>query len=216
MFTLLWDNDGVLVETEGYYFEASRRVLAGVGVELTREMFQQISLREGRSTLELAAGQDASPQAIEPLRVRRDELFADLLRESSPLIPGVREVLQELHGSVRMAIVTSSKRAHFEIAHASTGVLPYFDLVLTREDYQMSKPSPEPYLTALRRMDAAPERTLVIEDSERGLAAAISAGLACLVVLSPWTRDGDFAAASRVLSSITDLPAEVRRRCGGR
>ena len=85
----------------------------------------------------------------------------------------------------------------------------YLDFELTREDYQESKPDPEPYLTAMDRHALKPEDRIVVEDSERGLAAATAAGLRCIVVLGHWTRDGDFSAAERVLQSIRDVPAAI-------
>ena len=82
----------------------------------------------------------------------------------------------------------------------------YLDFVLTREDYQHTKPHPEPYLTAMARHDLRPEDCIVVEDSERGLAAATAAGLPCLIVLSDWSRDGDFSGAAKVLENIRDVP----------
>lgn len=212
MFTVLWDNDGVLVETEGLYFESSRRVLVEWGVDLTVEQFQDISLRQGHSTLELAAGMGATTDQIEALRHRRDGLFAELLRAKSPLIPGAREAVEQLRGHVRQGIVTSSRRLHFDIVHTHTGILDSMEFVLTREDYRESKPDPEPYRAAVARFGVDPARCLVVEDSERGVAAAVAAGLPCVVVLNPWSREGDFSQASRVLSDIGQVPAEVFRR----
>ena len=88
------------------------------------------------------------------------------------------------------------------------------DFVLTREDFREAKPHPEPYLTAMQRFGLQPARCVVVEDSQRGLAAAVAAGLECLVVLSPWTKDGDFRQAARVFDNIRPVPAEVLR-CAG-
>ena len=84
--------------------------------------------------------------------------------------------------------------------------------MLTREDYQHTKPHPEPYLTAMARHDLRPEDCIVVEDSERGLAAATAAGLPCLIVLSHWSRDADFSRAAKVLESIRVVPDAVLNR----
>ena len=68
-----------------------------------------------------------------------------------------------------MAIVTSSRRVHFDAMHTRTGLIPYFDFVLAREDYALSKPDPEPYLAAMKKSGCGPEECLVVEDSPRGL-----------------------------------------------
>lgn len=108
-----------------------------------------------------------------------------------------------------MGVVTSARRQHFEIAHAKSGLTNYLDFVLAREDYQHTKPHPEPYLTAMARHGLRPEECIVVEDSERGLAAATAARLPCLIVLSDWTKDGDFRGARRILESIRDVPGEI-------
>jgi len=209
MFTILWDNDGVLVDTEGLYFRASQTVLKTVGVDLTVEQFKDISLRRGGSTLILATEAGISDDEVAELRTIRNRIYADLLRARSCVVQGAEDVLQALHGRVRMGVVTSSRRDHFEIAHAKSGLTKYMDFIITHEEYQHSKPHPEPYLTALKRYGLRPEECIVVEDSERGLASATAAGLKCLIVLSEWTKDGDFRGACRVLEDIRDVPDEV-------
>jgi HAD superfamily hydrolase (TIGR01509 family) len=212
MLTILWDNDGVLVDTEGLYFRATQDVLRTVGIHLTAEQFKEISLRRGESTFVLAAERGLSADEIKPLRAERDRRYAELLGSQSWAVDGAEEVLRSLHGQFRMGVVTSAWRVHFEAVHARTGLRQYLDFVLTREDYKQTKPHPEPYLTALARHDLRPEDCIVVEDSERGLAAATAAGLPCLIVLSDWSRDSDFRRAAEVLSSIRDVPEAVLKR----
>ena len=141
-FTVLWDNDGVLVDTEGLYFRATRAVLAKVSVDLTPDRFRAISLKRGESTFRLAAEREVSADRIAGLRAERDRLYAKSLAAHSCVVTGAEEVLQSLHGKVRMGVVTSSRRDHFEIAHSHGNLLRYFDFVLTREDYEYTKPIP--------------------------------------------------------------------------
>ena len=209
MQTILWDNDGVLVDTEGLYFRATQEVLGTVGVPLTADQFKEISLRRGESTFVLATDHGISADEIARLRAERDRRYTELLGSQSWAIDGAQEVLRSLHGQVRMGVVTSARKVHFETAHARTGLRQYLDFVLTREDYEQTKPHPEPYLTALARHDLRQEDCIVVEDSARGLAAATAAGLPCLIVLSDWSRDADFAGAAKVLGSIRDVPDEV-------
>lgn len=211
-FTVLWDNDGVLLDTEGLYFRATMEVLRSVGIDLTPEQFKEISLRRGASTFQLAAQRGVPTEQIACLRAERDRRYSELLGAQSRVVEGVEEVLRLLHGTVRMGIVTSSRRDHFDIAHAKGGLLRHFDFILTREDYEHTKPHPEPYLTAMKRHSLVPDQCIVVEDSERGLASARAAGLDCLIVLSEWTKDGDFSQACKVLRSISEVPDEVLRR----
>jgi len=114
MLTVLWDNDGVLVDTEGLYFQACKQVLGSVGIDLTLDHFKEISLRRGESTFVLAAEQGIDADTVSRLRKERDRIYAELLASRCPVIDGVEEVLRSLHGRVRMGVVTSARRQHFE------------------------------------------------------------------------------------------------------
>lgn len=206
---VFWDNDGVLVDTEGLYFEATRSTLAGVGVGVTAEQYADISLRQGRSVFDLVRDRGASAAEIERLRAKRDDHYAALLQSRALLIEGVRETLAALHGQIRMAVVTSSRKVHFDLIHRSTGLLGYFELVLTREDYRETKPDPEPYRTALERAGLEAHECVVVEDTERGMLSAVAAGIRCIVIPNQLNHAGDFSPAHRVLASVRDVVPEI-------
>lgn len=197
---IFWDNDGVLMETEHLYYQANAQALAGVGVTLTLDTFRRISLQQGESVLDLAVG--AGPE----LRRVRDEIYYRLLGEDAQVVPGVLDILEQLHGRVPMAIVTSCRRDNFLQMHRQSGLLGYFDFILTREDYGASKPDPEPYLAACARAGLEPGRCLAVEDSERGVTAASRAGLAVAAIPGEMNQGGDFTAARWHLESIHQLP----------
>lgn len=203
---IFWDNDGVLMETEHLYYQANATALARAGVELSLAEFCRISLRQGKSVLALA--DDSSDPA--ELRRTRDDIYFRLLGEESRVYPGVEETLERLHGRLPMAIVTSCTRENFLQMHRSSGLLGYFDFILTREDYAASKPDPEPYRTACARAGLYPGRCLAIEDSERGVTAAARAGLVVAAVPGEMNRGGDFSAARWLLEGVHELPALLR------
>jgi HAD superfamily hydrolase (TIGR01509 family) len=203
---ILWDNDGVLVNTEPLYFEANRSVLAEHGITLTPETFEEISLRMGSSVLELARVNDRGDAEIEALRAQRNTRYTELIEERAELFPGAKQVLQALAGRVRMAIVTSSNRDHFDLIHAKLGILHFFEFVLTGQDFTRYKPHPEPYLMAAERMGLQPAECLVVEDSARGLASAVAAGIPCAVIPHSLSTDSDFSTASAVLDHIGQVP----------
>jgi HAD superfamily hydrolase (TIGR01509 family) len=211
---LLWDNDGVLVDTEPLYFQATRELLGELGIELTRERFADLSLRQGRSCLDLAAGLGLAKDELEAIRQRRNARYAALLGAGVEPMPGVVDCLRRLHGSRPMAIVTSSNPDHFALAHARTGLAPFFEFVLTNADYARTKPHPEPYLTAAERLGVDPASCLVVEDTERGLQAARAAGMRCVVVPGELCAGGDFRAADAVLASVSEVPDAVARIAG--
>ena len=205
---LFWDNDGILVETEGLYFESTRQALAEVGVELSAELFRQVFLKSATGVGHFFP---EGSTIIQEIRARRDALYTEVLNDTNPVMPHVAEILERLSPRYRMAIVTSCPRHHFDQIHRSTGILHHFEFLLTPELYSRSKPDPEPALLALQRMGLDREECLIVEDSERGLASACAAGIKCVAIPSELTREGDFSAASGVLRSISELPEYIAR-----
>ena len=203
---ILWDNDGVLVATEGLYFQACRETLERLGVRLSEARFIELFLKASEGLTKIAAEHGIDEQALEPARIWRNARYTELLRAGVPVIDGARQVLRQLHGTVRMGIVTSSRREHFEIIHAATGLLDCIDFTLVREDYRHSKPDPEPYLTAIRQNGLSAAECVVIEDSDRGLRAALAAGLRCIVIPQGLTSGLDFTGALRQLTDIRQVP----------
>jgi HAD superfamily hydrolase (TIGR01509 family) len=200
---IFWDNDGVLVDTEGLYYQASRDALARIGFELTVSQFTTVSLASGRSVFELAT---ADGKLMDDLRHWRNQRYSELLVERNLLLPEVKSTLTQLARHKKMAIVTSCRRDHFDQIHADTGLRHLFEFILCREDYREAKPGPEPYLLALKRSGREARHCLVIEDSVRGLAAAKAAGLTCWVIPSRQTAGQDFSAADRILQRVDELP----------
>jgi len=202
---ILWDNDGVLVDTERWYFEACREVLAGVEIELTEALYLEHWLASSGGILHVAAAKGLAAERIALLQRERDLLYqAHLARQSLP-INGARETLRALRPHFTMGIVTSSRPDHFAAIHERTGFLEYFDFVLTSADYERAKPHPDPFLAGVARTGFRPGECLVIEDSPRGLLAARAAGLDCWVIPTHLSTAADFRGAARMLKSITEV-----------
>jgi len=209
---IFWDNDGTLVDTERLYFQATKQVLAKAGVELTRDLFVEFFLNQSRGAWHFSEEKGVSQSEIESLRSERNELYGRMLVAEPLAIPGVGKTLAQLKGHFTMGIVTSSRRDHFELIHRATNFTPYFDFILTREDYTNSKPNPDPYLRVLECVDVEKRECLVIEDSERGLKAANGAGLTCWVIPNELTETGNFSCADRILGDITEVPIHLLTR----
>lgn len=203
---VLFDNDGVLVDTEPLFFRATQELLATVDVHLRVEDYHEISMRKGRTVFELATAKGVSDETILDLRSRRSRRYSELIAEGVRVLDGVVETMEALRGVHRTAIVTSSDRDHFDEIHSQTGLVPYFEFVLADGDYAHHKPHPEPYLTAAARMGVDPARCLVIEDTERGLVSAVEAGMECIVIPNALTHTADFSRARARLESMRELP----------
>jgi HAD superfamily hydrolase (TIGR01509 family) len=202
---ILFDHDGVLVDTEFWYYKAGERALADIGVTLDKDQYlRDMNLGLGTWAQARAAGVDE--QTIDRQRGVRNDYYQEYLRTEAIEIEGVVETLAELSKYVRMAVVTTSKRSDFDIIHEKRQVRQFMEFVLVREDYTLGKPHPEPYLAGLKRFGATKEETLVVEDSARGLNAAVAAGIDCVIVHNDFTKAYDVSQASYRIETLSELP----------
>lgn len=202
---ILWDNDGVLVDTEKFYYLANKKLLSRYGVNLTEDLFRDLYLTRSIGAWHLIPKLDSEPMDIPELKKERNAIYLRMLQTEEFRINGVEEALTALKEKYIMGIVTSSRREHFEMIHSRTGFIRFFKLILTNEDYDKSKPDPEPYLKALEMLETEPKDGLVIEDSERGLIAAKRAGMTCWVIPNHLSSHGDFSKADKILSNIGEV-----------
>ncbi len=201
---ILFDHDGVLVDTEFWYYKAGQRALADIGLTLDEDQYLR-DMSQGLGTWVRARAAGVDEETIGRQREVRDEYYQGYLRTESIEIEGVVDALAELSRSVRMAIVTTARRADFELIHEHRSITGFMDFVLVREDYGLAKPHPDPYLTGLKRFGATKPETLVVEDSARGLGSAVAAGIECAIVHNDFTKTHDFSRASYRIDSLMEL-----------
>jgi HAD superfamily hydrolase (TIGR01509 family) len=201
---ILFDHDGVLVDTEFWYYKAAERALADIGFALDKQQYLR-DMTQGLGSWAQAKAAGMDEQALSTRRAARDAYYQEYLRTEAIEIEGVVEALAELSRYARMAIVTTAKRADFELIHEKRQIRQFMDFVLVREDYALAKPHPEPYLTGLRRFGASKEEALVVEDSARGLSSAVAAGIDCVIVYSDFTKAHDFSQASYRIDTLIGL-----------
>ena len=201
---ILFDHDGVLVDTELWYYRAGARALADIGFTMDEDQYLR-DMNQGLATWAQARAAGVDEETISRQREVRNGYYQEYLRTERIEIDGVVEALAELATYVRMAIVTTATRVDFDVIHEGRHIRRFMEFVLTREDYRLAKPHPEPYLTALKRFGATRQETLVVEDSSRGLSSAVAAGIDCAVVHNDFTQSQDFSRASCRIDTLREL-----------
>lgn len=207
---ILFDNDGILVDTEQYYYKSSRDVLKTIGLNLTKELFSEYSLKRGVGVWE-AFHDKLSSSDIDKLRKIRDKEYNTLIKTENIEILGAKEVLQELSSRFEIAIITSALKNDFLTIHNRTGFLEYATFYLTNGDYSESKPSPAPYLLALEKFSTNPINAIVIEDTIRGIIAGNRAGIKTVAIPNEINNRENFSMADYRLNSINELPELIDR-----
>lgn len=203
---VLWDNDGVLVDSESLFFEATRSAFARAGLSLTREMWGTRYLGEGKTSREIALSLGADPDRIELIIDNRNQQYRKVIESRPPdLRPRVRETLSKLSGRIKMAIVTGCRREQLHLMHLGNDVLAFFDTVVTGDDCTFSKPHPAPYLAAIKALGVNPGDCIAVEDSPKGFASAKAAGVPCIVVPTGLTRFLEFEDALSVEQDVSGV-----------
>jgi len=207
---ILFDNDGVLVETEQHYYKANVKALAEFGLNLNFDTYMEIMARGG-TAWEIAKKHGFSQGEIDKKRARRDIYYQEFIQNEDIEIDSVLEVLKELSKNYKMGIVTTSRRVDFDLVHNKLDIVSYMDFTLCVEEYPRSKPHPDPYLAGMKKFNAIKEECIIVEDSQRGLNSAVNADIECVIVANEFTRTHDFSKASYKINSIKELPALLKK-----
>lgn len=218
MRAVIFDFDGVLVDSEPLHFEALRAALRPEGIEIDLEEYQREYLAfDDRGAIRTALAHHRQAPGFERVTAiaeRKARLFAELMDEIE-LLPGVESLVLALAGEMPVGIASGALHQEIERILVLRGLRAAFCAIVGADDVQQTKPHPEPYLTAMRRMrqldpELEPPDCLVIEDSMAGIAAGLAAGMKVLAVTNSYPAER-LTAAHRVVPTLAGLcPAAVR------
>jgi HAD superfamily hydrolase (TIGR01509 family) len=208
---LVFDFDGLIVDTEGPIFDAWQRIYREHGQELPREQWLTIIgtasgpfdplLDLRRRTAESLDGEELN--ALE----RRYYQEATAMQQ---LLPGVERYLADARRLGLKTAVASSSTSTWVMEHLERfGIHQHFDAILCREDVSRTKPDPELYQTALERLSVSAADTIAFEDSTNGIKAAKAAGIFCIAVPNPLTAELDLRQADLRLESLEAVSLQM-------
>jgi HAD superfamily hydrolase (TIGR01509 family) len=203
---VLFDLDGVLVDSESISSEVSDKILAEVGIVQTP---QEKKLVFGRRTLEnYKAAIDARGLDLDPMVLvgRKNNAFAKAIRGRLRPLPGVLDLLAELKDAgIKAAVVSSSPLERVNASLEEVGLILQFDVIVSGECCDRGKPDPEPFLLAANRLKVKPNDSVVIEDAEVGVRAGKAGGMKVVGVRSPNTHGQNLSLADAIVDSLEDV-----------
>lgn len=205
---VIFDLDGVIIDSEELQYQAYTAVLATFGVAVSRAEYGREWVAKGRGPEYAVAAYNLSVSAAE-LRARKNPVYHAMLRDAVRLMPAAVPALERLHRCFPLALATNSNAAdtHFVLDHFE--LHRYFAAVVTRECYVEAKPAPDAFRAAAVAIDRAPAVCVVIEDAYKGVMAAVGAGCRCIAVPNEFTRENDFSRATRVVESLAAVSVEL-------
>jgi beta-phosphoglucomutase len=216
MRAVLFDMDGVLIDSYGAHLRSWRSLAAERGLPFSEEDFARHFGRTGREVVTIFWPGRASLAAA--YAARKEALFRREVERSFPAADGARELAGSLHAAgFALALASSGPPDNVALVLDRLGIASCFGAVVTGADVRRGKPDPQVFLLAAQRLGAPPARCVVVEDAPVGVAAAHAAGMRAVAVLSTGRRVEDFAAAApeRLARSLRELtPADFDRLLG--
>jgi len=205
-FGVVFDVDGLLVDSEPLQARAINGVLGRHGIHLGEEEFTELVGVQTRDNFVLLKARYGLPESVDELLEAKAAIYLELVGTDLKACEGAVELVRTLHRmGVPLAVASSSPRKDVHLSLEAVGLADCFYHVVTAEDAPRPKPAPDLYLEAVRRLGLSPEQCVAFEDSGAGVVAATSAGLTCYAVPHKYTRDHDFSKAAAVLGSLADV-----------
>ncbi|MBI2002321.1 MAG: HAD family phosphatase [candidate division NC10 bacterium] len=208
---VIFDFDGVLIDSEPLHLRAFQEILPAFGRKLTeQEYYAQYIVYSDREVLErlLPAG-----ETLEAALVAKERRYRELVEAGVPVFQDGLTLLSQTDGW-RVGLATGSLRPEVERILRSLGIRERFGTIVTREDCRKGKPDPEPFLLAARALGLAPHRCVAIEDTPGGVQAAKAAGMACVAVTHSCRRDS-LVGADLVVDDLAAVPLAAVLGDGG-
>ncbi len=202
---IIWDLDGVIVDTSDQHRRSWQQLAAETGVTFTDEDFWRTFGRSNAAIIPLHWGADLSPEQIAALADRKEVIFRALLRDNLHALPGALELLQAAHtAGLKQSLASSAPLENISLILDLLNLHRWLDAIVSGDRLPHGKPAPDIFLLAAERLSIAPAQCVVIEDAPAGVAAAKAAGMACLAVTNSHPASA-LADADRIVASLEEV-----------
>lgn len=176
---VLFDMDGVLIDAKDWHYEALNKALRLFGYEITR--YDHIHNFDGLPTkekLNMISEESYLPQELHDfINELKQDYTMDLVNTNCKPVFQHEYALTKLKSKgYKIAVCSNSIRFTIQCMMEKSGLLPYIDLIMSNEDVEKSKPDPEIYLTAMKKLGVQPKECIICEDNKNGIKAALGSG----------------------------------------
>lgn len=206
---LIFDMDGLMIDTEGLYWAAAREIAAGYGKTVGDDTIREMMGRAPIDSMRVFARDLKIEDSPQDLLDRRSEMMLRRFAQPIAPMPGLMDILQKFRGRLKLAVATSAPRAFVDLILPAMKIVDFFDVIQTSDGLSHGKPHPEIYLKTISRLEAKAARCIVLEDSTAGAQAGKSAGAYTIAVPSDYTRQGNFGFADYVASDLLEAARHI-------
>lgn len=209
---VVWDFDGVIIDSEPAVMQAFKITLERHGIYLTEaELHKSIAVKsiDFLSWLQESKGLKLD---VEPIIQEKRALALRLVEANLTAMPGSIELMNFLNkAGLRQAIASNANRKAIEDVLEKLNARGFFEVIVSSGDTSKGKPDPEPYLLALKKLDAPAEACFAIEDSPKGIQSAKAAGLKCFGLKTQYFTEAELGEADFIVENLNEIKGFLGR-----
>lgn len=205
---VLFDLDGVIVDSKEAHFLAFKQFGEEAGYDFTRETFTHIFGMHNNEIFPILFGRPLPQEEIDRMAERKEAIVREMIRGHVTALPGAVALVRALwRAGFHLAVGTSTPRANVELILGELGLREEFQAIISAEDVREGKPNPQVFLLGAEALGIPPKRCVVVEDAVAGVQAAHNGGMKVLAVTTNHSREA-LREAERVVDSLEEVGPE--------
>lgn len=207
-YCVIFDMDGVLSDTGSIHFESWNKMANEIGVEFTKEYFEQTFGEQSVPIVRKLVGPEPDQEFVVKWANKKEEYYREMVKDKLEPLPGAIELIRNLKkNNFKLAVGSSGPPENVELLLTALNVKEFFDTITTAAEVQKSKPAPDVFLISAENLNIKPENCVVIEDAPVGIIAAKRAGMKS-IALSTTHRNEELSDADIVAQDLSYIQVE--------